>query len=277
MYACTSMKNLDQQMKKLFQLQDSKHKILSLYLGVSGKDTPTPKRILSSFHSLIHRNLSQTEKELFKDDLEKIERYIQGSLDTHAVRSIIFFCDNDALWEVLSFEFYLSPLCIVGYVPYIQPLIDAQEIYKKYLVIAVDRKQAIFFTVRFGEIEEKFSVTDGHVPQKVRANERDYYGRSDKILRHIEEHLHRHLKLIAEAASHFVRTHDVSFIILAGHKNLLSQCKKHLDPSLQKMVVAEFVTDLHSSLAELLLQSKKAAFAFEESVTMEKLQKSLSS
>ena len=238
---------------------NTSYPILSIYLGFAGKKTPSTQVVMSLFHSYIHRFLSDDEQKIFEKDIKKIETYLSENFDSRGKRSIVFFSSGKHVWEVFSFEFYLPPMCIVGYSPYFRPIAEALTAYKKYLVLLVDRKKARLFTVHLGEIEEQKEFIDGRVPQNVRANERDFYGRSDKIFRHIEDHLHRHLQLIAEAVSAFIREHDGSFLIIGGHKELVPKVKKHLPPPVQKMVLGEFVTELNIPLKDIFLHSKKIA------------------
>lgn len=128
----------------------------------------------------------------------------------------------------------------------------------KYLVLLADRKKAIFFTVYEGRIEEKKEIIDDNVPQNVKAKKIDW-GRDDKIFRHIEQHLHYHLKLIAKEVLEFAKGKHVRFIILGGHKELIPKIKSHLLYPLNKIVRGKFVTELNIPISKVLLRSEKIA------------------
>lgn len=262
-----------QRLEKKFK--NTAYPILSVYLGFAGKKTPSTQVVLSLFHSYIHKYLSDHEQKVFRSDIGKITKYLSETLDSRGKRSIVFISSGRHIWEIFSFEFYLPPLCVVGYSPYLRPVAEALTSYKKYLVLLVDRKKARLFLVHLGQIEELRDFLDGHVPQNVRANERDFYGRSDKIFRHIEDHLHRHLQLIAELVSAFIREHDGSFLIIGGHKEMIPKVKKHLHPFVQKMVLGEFVTELNIPLKEVFLHSKKIAENIERDASEQLLSASL--
>ncbi len=121
----------------------------------------------------------------------------------------------------------------------------------RYLVLLADREKARMFIVKEGKIEEQKEVLDNSVPQNVKAKKIDF-GRDDKIFRHIEQHLHYHLQLIAQAALEFSKGKGISFIILGGHKELIPKMKSHLLYPLNKMVKGEFVTELNIPLAQAL-------------------------
>lgn len=255
--------------------RNSTYPILSVYFGFAGKKTPDRKVVLSLFHSLIHQNMSDEERKIFKRDVQKIEEYLTDVFDSRGTRSIVFFTAGKHLWEVFPFEFYLPPLCVVSYSLYVKPLIDAVDSYKKYIVLLIDREKARLFSVYLGEIQEYTEVFDGIVPQNVRANERDFYGRSDKIFRHIQDHLHRHVAIIANSLSEFIKKNGGNFLLIGGHKELLAMVKNELPDSVQKMVVAEFVTSVNIPLQKVLLQSKAVAEKIEQNEEESRLQSAL--
>lgn len=97
-----------------------------------------------------------------------------------------------------------------------------------------------------------------NVPQKVKHGD-DTWDQQNKITRHIEDHLHRHLKLITDEVNVFLKDFPAQFIIIGGHKDTIPKIKKHLTHPLNKMVRGEFVTELNLPLNDIFLASKKIA------------------
>ncbi|MBI2599908.1 hypothetical protein HYW43_03245, partial [Candidatus Daviesbacteria bacterium] len=85
------------------------------------------------------------------------------------------------------------------------------------------------------------------------------WGRYDKIPRHIEDHLDKHLKQISQTAYDFAIDKNIHFIILGGNQEIIPKIRKHLHYPLNKMVLGEFVTQLNIPLNEVLIHSKKIA------------------
>lgn len=237
---------------------DETGQILSIYLSSQEKQTPYPDELLAQFHSLIHQNLSEDERNKWSKDIGRIEKYLHESFERSNVRSLVFFTSGKKLWQVLQFEFFLTPLVKVLSKPYIEPFEGKADKYQKYLVLLVDRKKAKLFTVHLGKIEEYKNIFDGEVPQNVKAKKIDY-GRDDKIFRHIEDHLHRHLQTIAKVTKEFSKGKNIHFVILGGHAEMIPKVKKHLLYPVNEMVLGEFVTELNIPLNEILLHSKKVA------------------
>lgn len=250
--------------------KDEQFQILSVYLSSAGKRIPYPDFFLSQFHSLIHRTLSDTERKKWQKDIEKIVDFLHESIHRSNVRSYVFFSSGKNLWEVLDFEFELPPSCRILKEPYFEPLEESLNSHQKYLVLLVDRKKARLFTVNLGKIEEKKDIFVDMVPQNVKAKKIDY-GRDDKIFRHIEDHLHNHLKLIADATKEFLRGKDIHFIIVGGHREMIPKIKKHLSYPFNKMVLGEFVTELNIPLAQILLHSKKIALGINKKLPHRKI------
>lgn len=248
---------IDGIIKRLKEFVNSKFPILSIYLGVAQLKSPTSTLFVSQVHSQVHQSLGKKDQKIFKKDLERIESYIRD-WDSRGKRSLVIFTAGKKLWEVLDFEFYLPPLCVVSYSPYMHPVTEALGEYKSYLVLLADREKARLFIVHLGEVEERKDVFDAQVPQRVKHGD-DTWDQQGKIMRHIEDHLHRHLKFIAQETSKFVRDYPVSFVIVGGHKDIIPKIKKHLAYPLNKMVLGQFVTELNIPLNKVFLQSKKIA------------------
>ncbi|MDP2632738.1 MAG: hypothetical protein Q8P25_03370 [Candidatus Curtissbacteria bacterium] len=243
---------------KLETFLNSKFPILSVYLGISQRKSPSSTFLLSIFHSQVHQNLKEEGQKTFKKDLARIDDFLNTSYDSRGRRSIVFFTAGNNLWETLEFEFYLPPLCIVSNSPYTNPIIEVLGKYKPYLVLLADRKKARLFTVHLGRIQEHKDVFNAEVPQRVKHGD-NTWDQQDKIMRHIEDHLHRHLKFIAQETREFVKKHPVKFVIVGGHKDIIPKIKKHLTYPLNKIVTREFVTELNIPLNEVFLHSKKIA------------------
>lgn len=249
---------IQQTLNRLRTYKSSNSPILSLYLGSNDKKSPNKDLLLSEFHSLINKNLKEEERKLFQKDILKINNYLKDTFDTRGNRSVVFFTSGKHLFETLDFEFYLPTLFKISNLPYIKPITKSLKDHKKYLVLLVDREKARIFTVHLGEIEKHLDIFDPSVPQKVKQINKAF-GREDKILRHIEDHLHRHLKLIVDKTKEFVTNEYINFIIIGGHKGLFAKVKKLLPKNLADKVKGTFVTELNIPINDAFLKSKKIA------------------
>lgn len=237
---------------------NSKFLVLTIYLGSADKRPPKPSYYLSELHSLIHQNLKLSEQNFWQKDIEKIEAFLSQPPSRSHIRSLVFFSAGEKLWQTLEFEFFIPSLAIISHSPILKPIEKALKTHQKYLVLLVDREKMRLFTVHLGKIEEDKEFFNGDVPQRVRAKTINL-GRTDKIMRDIEGHLHRHLQFVNQKTREFVKGKNIRFIIIGSHKELLPKIRSHLLYPLNKMILGEFITELNIPLNEVLFHSKKVA------------------
>lgn len=133
---------------------------------------------------------------------------------------------------------------------------NATQKHNKYLVLLVDRKRARMFTMNNGVVEHDEEIIDEFVPQKVKHGD-DTWDAQDKIFRHIEDHLHRHLALIAKRTAEYVKKERITDIVIGSHKPLLPKVKKHLPYPLNKKVRGTFLVSLKAPLEKILKKTKE--------------------
>lgn len=126
----------------------------------------------------------------------------------------------------------------------------------KYLVLLVDKKAAKFLMVHSnGAVERSEEFTDGHVPQKVKHGD-DTWDSQDKIFRHIEDHLHRHLVLVAKHASIYAGKETIAGIFIGSNAQLLPKIKKHLLYPLSGKVKGTFLLEMKAPFNKILERIK---------------------
>lgn len=136
------------------------------------------------------------------------------------------------------------------------------------MILLADRKRATMFTIINGVVVKKEELMDAQVPQKVKHGD-DTWDAQDKIFRHIEDHLHRHLTLIGKHAAQFAKRNRVSEIIIGGHKPLFSKIEKHLPYPFCHKVTGRFVTELKAPFNEILRRAKRSIAQLEEQSRVE--------
>lgn len=144
----------------------------------------------------------------------------------------------------------LSRLCI----QFLSRTIKAMK-NKAYMVLLVDRQKAKMFTLTDGAVERVEELKKDHVPQKVKHGD-DAWDAQDKIFRHIENHLHRHLTIVAQKASLYITKNNIAGIIIGSHKPLFSKIEKHLLYPLSRKIKGRFVTELKAPFNEILRRAK---------------------
>lgn len=244
--------------KEIEAYNDSDFPILSVYLGADSLQAPSGKFLLTQFHSLLHQSLNNEQREIFKNDIERIEEYLKDYIPTD--RSLVIFCAGQNLWEIVNLEFALPVNISASSSPNIQPILKAKQEYSKYLVLLVDREKARMFTVEQGEIIEQSDFIGGYVPQEKKATGRDgNAGRSDIMSRHASVMLDRHIELACKAASEFAKSKKINFLIIGGHSEILAKVAEALPFDLKNKLAGSFEIEINLPLNDILKESKKIA------------------
>lgn len=142
------------------------------------------------------------------------------------------------------------------------------------MVLLADRKRARMFTLLDGVVKKSEEHIYDDVPQKVRHGD-DTWDAQDKIFRHIEDHLHRHLTVVALNASVFAKENNINGIIIGGHKQLFTKIKSHLQYPLNKKIKGTFVTELKAPFGEIIERAKNCILQLENDDEIKRYEKSL--
>lgn len=122
----------------------------------------------------------------------------------------------------------------------------------KYLILLIDKRQAKMFMVHSnGAVERSGEFKDGQVPKKVKHGD-DNWDAQDKIYRHIQNHLHRHLALIVQKVSSYAGKENISGVIIGTNAQLLPKITKHLPSHLSVQVKETFLVDMKAPFNETL-------------------------
>lgn len=120
-----------------------------------------------------------------------------------------------------------------------------------YMVLLVDRKRARMFILVDGKAVSHLELSHDEAPQKVKAGV-NTWDAQDKIMRHIEDHLHKHLEHVATDSLKFALNEKVTHLLIGGHKPLFSKIIKQLKYPLSKKFIGTFVTELKIPQEEVL-------------------------
>lgn len=130
------------------------------------------------------------------------------------------------------------------------------------MVFIADRKRAKMIAIRDNVIIDEKEVIDESVPKNVKHGD-DTWDAQDKIFRHIEEHLHRHLTYVVSVASKFAVKHHVSLILVGSHNTLFNKIEKHFTYPISKLVKGKFVAATTTSANHILSQALKHIYSIE--------------
>lgn len=146
---------------------------------------------------------------------------------------------------------------------------------KIYLILLVDRKRARMFTMQNGGVINHKELSNDEAPSKVKHGE-NAWDAQDKINRHVDEHLHRHLVHVAKEVQEYIKKERVDAILIGGHKPLFRKVEEHLKYPLNKKIAGNFVTELKIPQEEVFRRAKKVIERIEVEQVEDRVQNALS-
>lgn len=117
----------------------------------------------------------------------------------------------------------------------------SENLYKRYLVILVDRQKGKFFTIYAGTFEGQGEDVFDDVHQKVKNDN----GRQGKVPRHIRDQMLKHLEKVGEKAMDYLvalRIKQLDGVFIGTHKELFSDVKDSLPSKLRHKILGKFVS-----------------------------------
>ncbi len=263
--------------ERLRAWHSQEHPIVSLYLNV----TP-PRPFVSELRSLIHLQKARFEEnhQLDKKHLRAIEellarledhvRSVERQLDR--TRLLAIFASSNGFWQEYRLPVALPSQLVVDFDPYIRPLTILLDEFDRYCVLVVDARKARIFSLYLGEFEEHGDMFSDEVPSKVsvgrgvRLGAPGVWGATGelRIQRHIEDHVHRHLKHIAERTLEFFTQKQCDLLILGGPEDkTLPYLVEHLHSYLRERLAGEFHARPDLPVAQLKEHALAVAQAWE--------------
>lgn len=182
------------------------------------------------------------------DDLERIRRYVRDEFDRRGVRGLaVFSASASGLWEAVQVARPLRDRIEVGSRPYLLPLEVVLESLETFCVALVDRERARVFLVEGDRAEELAELQDD-VPGR-----HDQGGWSQaRYQRHIEEHVHRHLKRTARVLRDVQRRRPFDHLVLGGAEELLAELERELHDYVARRIVDRTPLPITASAAQVL-------------------------
>ena len=244
------------QIEELLRFRSREHPVVSLYLNV----TP-PRNFVSELNSLLHttsKRLEESEqfskaqlRELEKV-FEKIETHVREDLERfERTRLVVLFASAEGLWQEYQLPLALPSRIVVEPDPYTRPLTVLLDEFNHYAVLVTDARKARIFSLYLGDFEEHpdvFVVDDVPTRPRVSVSLTQSKGSGvwgglgdQRVQRHVEDHVHRHLKHVADQTFRFFQEKKFDLLILGGPEDkVLPYLKDHLHSYLQERLAGEF-------------------------------------
>lgn len=228
----------------------------SVYLNVNPVTNPKGEYFVT-FKNLAKTEIDKltgAEQKLIKEDIKKIEAYIKGGKTEFKKALVIISSIPRDIWDVFHLSIPLKNSVVIDKTPYLKPLTGILEQYHSYVVALVDREHARLFRIHLGEISEHTELFTPDVPRKHKKG--GWYGRDEnRFRRHIEVHVHFHLRDVVQHLEEILKAGKVIPIIIGGSEESTLLFSRMLPQSLTAKIAGTFMADMHAGNDEILQKS----------------------
>jgi peptide subunit release factor 1 (eRF1) len=230
------------QIEALAQTKTHPFLATSFYLNTD-KSQQSLKAILAAYKGLVNqarmaleaKELTKEVKKSLLDDLEKISHFCTNRLNSWKAPGLaIFSCSGQNFWQELELPHGPRNRIVQDSDFYTRPLTAIMEKFKRLCVFLINRKEACWYQIHFGEIT-RLADLKSDVPKKVKKGGFEGY-ESKRIERHIEAHLLEHFKKSAQKTFDLLKQNHFDWLLVG--------CDDQFYPQLESM--------FHSYLKEKL-------------------------
>ncbi|MGH2684750.1 MAG: Vms1/Ankzf1 family peptidyl-tRNA hydrolase, partial [Actinomycetota bacterium] len=229
--------------------------VTSLYLDLDGRRRPRRAEYVRRADDLTRRACDQSEgagREAFlsvRADRNRITSYVRDTVDRRgSVRGLAAFSSSAAgLWEAVTLPQPVRDGIRTGPRPHLLPLESLLELAETFCTAIVDREKARLLVSRLGTIEDVTGVLD------------DVPGRHDqggwaqaRHRRHIEDHVQRHLKHVADALLRLHERHRFAHLVVAGPEETVAELERGLHDYVRRTILGRTSLPITATAAAVL-------------------------
>jgi peptide subunit release factor 1 (eRF1) len=234
--------------------------VLSIYLDTDQSREINIERgfevVLKDLLREIRPKLDKETRQEFDADAERVRQLVEEYRDVK--RGLVIFCDasENFLWSrELNVRVHNRARWEDG--PYLRPLIEILDEHERYAVVLTDRKQARFFTIYLGEIEERFQAEAPLEVRRINEVGTDHIESHMTLQHKADEHAHLHLKHVAELTEKLASIYEFDRLILAGPVEAASELSALLPKAVSAKVVRQVSLPIKGSDALVLEETLK--------------------
>ncbi|MGD2079723.1 MAG: hypothetical protein PVG55_03135 [Nitrospirota bacterium] len=202
---------------------------------------------------------------LVEPDLKAIEGYMQANRRDFKKGLAVLSSKERSFWREYNLLVPVKNELVVDTAPYIKPLLDILERYKRYAVLVVDKETARIFVIHLGEITEYGEVHSEDVPGKHKKGgwfslAQNHYDR------HISHHVGLHLKDVIKRFEPFIAGEDINRLVLGGSEEAVLRTKSMLPKTVQSKIIGTFQAGLYEGTLDVLKRAEPVLREYENQI-----------
>ncbi|RMF93693.1 MAG: hypothetical protein D6736_01320 [Nitrospinota bacterium] len=234
-------------LKGLLKFQEPTDLFFSLYLNTQWKDEQQRERVRiftkNALHTINVAAYPPEVQESLRADIQRIETYVEAlikqTLQVELAGVALFASYARDLFQTYGSTVPFTNQCTLATHPYIAQLAAVGREYENALVIMVDTESARIFEMEWGEILSELDI-ESEVPGRHKQG-----GWSQmRFQRHIQDHMDRHHKEVAEQVIRRFDQGNYANVILYGQDRILASFRSFLPERIQERIIAKAALDI---------------------------------
>lgn len=240
----------------LLQFKSDRHSVLSFYMGIGVFKAQRKayeieaKDIMKK--AVAEADLSGEDRKHVEEDAQRILNFIKMDFRGRAKGLAIFASKAAGLWQVFRLPVTVPDRCVVGDMPFVLPVLKIVDEGRRHCVVIADKEKARLFTVYLGEILERTEILD-----TVPGWHKQGGWAQARFQRHIEDHVNRHLKNVADTMFGFYKAEGFGHVIIGGSQEVRMRLYRILHSYLQSIVAGYISVDVTSNINDILTAARK--------------------
>jgi len=210
-------------------------------------------------HAVSEAGLANHEKKDVEEDIQRIINYLKVDFRGEAKGLAIFSSAKAGLWQVYRLPVVMPDRCVINHSPFVLPMLKIVDESRRFCVIVTDKEKARLFTVYLGEIVERTDIFDV-VPGR---HKKGGWAQA-RFQRHIEDHVNRHLKNVADTVFEFHKAEGFGHLVIGGSQEIRTRLYPILHSYLQKILAGYINVDVTSSTDDILKAARRIEAEKEE-------------
>lgn len=245
--------------ERLSRLKTEPYWVTSVFLATD-KSQESKKQIALNFKNLLadgrnrlaSLNLNREILSSLEADLEKINHEVNFQLNSYNHPGLaLFCCSGKEIFLNYSLPHPPRNRLVFDPNPYVRPLMAILERYHRICSLVLSRRQARWYQVFMNEASLVEELTS-EVPGKVREGGWEGY-ESKRIERHIEAHVHDHLKKVSQITFDLFKKNKFDWLFVGCEDKLFTE----FEPLLHTYIKERLKGRIKAKIADSLEKIKK--------------------
>jgi len=238
---------LSERLKKLSQVQSPQVPVLSLYLHYSHREGKEVDRIRIFLKNALKDISGHPHRDILEKDFEAVQDALNRSITPQTHGIAVFSCSPIKLFEIYQFWIPLREQFALGLAPRIHQLVRAIDDYETTLLVLADSESARLFLITPEAVLQEV-ISSGEIPARPK---RGFWNEAG-FQRHVEGHVARHHRQVAEEIAALWDREHFANIILSGQDRVLASFQALLPKRVEDKVIGTLKLSVHEKSDAIL-------------------------